>query len=240
MAEAGRMDVTTLRARLAPLATPEQKASAEAYFKGVVPFLGLKLPLLDGVFKELRPALDALPAARRLSLAEALLDEEEFELRQLGVLVLHRDVKRLPAGWLPGFEPVLLRRATNWGTADSFAGRVLRFRLPEAEDRAHLVGWAAHPSPWLRRMACVAFVNEARKGLYAEEIRAEVDGALALDHRFAQLGAGWLLRERWLAAPAEVEAFLTRQGPRMRREALRYAIEKMPAEGRAALLSLPA
>jgi len=55
-----------------------------------------------------------------------------------------------------------------------------------------------------------------------------VRGALALDHRFSQLGAGWVLRERWLAAPAEVEAFLSVQGPLMRREALRYAIEKMP------------
>lgn len=231
------MTVAALRARLAALATPAQKASAEAYFKGVVPFLGVKLPRVDTFFKELRPELDALPAPDRLALATALLDEDVFELRQLGVLVLNREVRRLPPGWLPALEPVLLRRATNWGTADSFAGRVLRFRLPVDEERAHLVGWAANESPWLRRMACVAFVNEARKGLYADEIRAVVAGALALDHRFAQLGAGWLLRERWLAAPAEVEALLARAAPRMRREALRYAIEKMPPERRAALLT---
>lgn len=224
------VDALTLRA------TAEQKASAEAYFKGAVPFLGVKMPVVDEVFKASRAARAALTLPERLSLARELFDQDPFELRHLGILTLAADVKRLPDGWLADLEPLLDRRCTNWGTADAFAGRVLRNRLGDDADRARIVGWATTQSPWRRRMACVTFVNEAHKGVHAEEIRAVVAGALAIDHRFSQLGAGWLLRNRWLAAPAEVEAFLRAERGRMRREALRYAIEKMPKGLQGALL----
>ncbi len=228
--------VAALAAGLGAIATPEQKRQAEAYFKGALPFLGVKGPALDAFFKSRLPELAAMTPAERFELCRACLAEEAAELRHFGVLTLQREVKRLPAGWLATLRPVLELRATNWGTADAFSGRVLRYRLPDPADRTAVVAWSAAASPWLRRMACVAFVNEARKGVYAEEIRVVVPAALALDHRFAQLGAGWLLRERWLAAPAEVEGFLREHGRAMQREAVRYAVEKMPAPLRAEIM----
>ena len=230
-----------LHAALVAESSPEQKRSADAYFKGALPFLGVKGPAVDAVFKGSKAARAALTASERLALGALLLGESELaEVRHLGILTLSAEVKRLPPGWLEAIEPTLERQCTNWGTADAMAGRVLRYRLPDAADRARMVTWATSSSPWLRRMACVAYVNEAHKGLYADEIRVVVPAALALDHRFSQLGAGWLLRNRWLAAPAEVEAFLWRERGNMRREALRYAIEKMPPGLQAAFLSGPA
>jgi len=220
---------TQLYEGLQAVATPAQRASAEAYFKGAIPFLGVKGPDVDAVFKASRPARAKVEPGARFALAIRLLDSDPAELRQLAVLLLHADRKVLPAGWLAPIEGLLDRRCTNWGTADAFAGRVLRYRLPDDADRERITAWSSSESPWRRRMACVAFVNEAHKGLYGAEIGVVVRGALQLDHRFSQLGAGWLLRNRWLAAPAEVEAFLLAERGRMRREALRYAIEKMPS-----------
>lgn len=233
-------NVAVLRAALEARATETKKSAAEAYFKGAVPFLGVKGPELDALFAATRPALDTLAAPARYALAVALLEQEAAELRHLGILTLHREVKRLPAGWLEGLRPLVERRATNWGTADAFAGRVVRYRLPDGTVRDELLRWSTADSPWLRRIACVAFVNEARKGLYPDDIRQVVPAALGLDHRFAQLGAGWLLRERWLAAPEEVEAFLRAHGPAMHREAVRYAVEKMPPTLRGELLAATA
>jgi 3-methyladenine DNA glycosylase AlkD len=169
----------------------------------------------------------------------SLLDSPVAEEQSLGGLVLSREKKRLPVDTVARIEPIFDRRTLGWATCDLICGRVLRWRLPDPAERARLDAWSAHPSPWRRRAACVAHVNEARKGLYGEEIDRAVRGALALDHRFSQLGAGWVLRERWLAAPAEVEAFLSVQGPLMRREALRYAIEKMPPALQQRFLHLP-
>jgi len=231
------MDVEQLEQRLRLRAGAAQKAGAEAYFKGAVPFRGVKSPEVLAVFRELQTELDQLDGEARLSLSFALLDQEWAELRHLGVLSLHRGRKMLPTDWLVRAEPILVRRATNWGTADAFAMKVLRYRMPIADDKARVLTWANAESPWLRRMACVAFEAEARKGQYAEEIRVVVAGALGLQHRFSQLGAGWLLRERWRAAPEEVEAFLLENGARMSREAVRYAVERIPTERRQSLLA---
>lgn len=231
------MNVAALRAQVEAVATPAQRKQAEAYFKGALPFLGARGPDVDALFKAARPALGAMAAPARFALATELLSQEPAELRHLGVLLLSQDHKLLPADWLSRLAPVLRRQATNWGTADAFAGRVLRYRLPVDADRLQVVAWAQDPSPWLRRIAAVCFVNEARKGVYAAEIAVVVAGALALDHRFSQLGAGWLLRERWRADPAGVEAFLRREGWRMQREAVRYAVEKMPTALRLELMA---
>lgn len=230
------LTVSWVRAALEPLATAAQKSGAEAYFKGAVPFLGVKGPAVDQIAHAALPAYRAMAAPQRLDLALALLDEPEFELRHVGVYLLHRDRRVLPDGWLPRAEPILVRQATNWGVADDVAGKVLRYRIPHEADRAYIVGWSRSASPWLRRMACVAFVAWARRGAYAAEIDTVVRGAVALDHRFAQLGAGWLLRERWLAEPAAVETFLRENAHSMQREAVRYAIEKMPPAQRAGYL----
>jgi 3-methyladenine DNA glycosylase AlkD len=221
---------------LQKVATPAQKASAEAYFKGAVPFIGATGPKVDAVFKAAIPPLKLCSEAERFTAGKALLGEEYFELRNLGIMVLNRDVKKLPQNWFESLEPVVEQRCTNWGTADNFSGRVLRHRLPIEADRKRLMAWASDTNPWKRRMTCVAFVNEAKKGIYSEEIWIAAHGALALDHRFSQLGAGWLLRERWLAAPEEVETFLKANKGKMRREALRYAIEKMPKNKQLELL----
>jgi 3-methyladenine DNA glycosylase AlkD len=219
-----------LHDQLQTVASPERKASAEAYFKNAVVFIGASAPQTEQIFKDFLPTLKTIPIEARFSLGISLLDQDFFELQSLGTMVLHRDSKKFAQDSLEILEPILDRRATNWGTADTIAGRILRYRLPDAKDRAQITAWSLQTNPWKRRLACVAFVNEARKGLYAEEIRKVVPAALALDHRFVQLGAGWLLRERWRAAPTEVEDYLKQEGVNMRREALRYAIEKMPKD----------
>lgn len=61
---------------------------------------------------------------------------------------------------------------------------------------------------------------------------------LKYDERFNQLGMGWLLREMYLADPKGVDAFIRQHYSSFTREALRYAIEKMPEEERTALLNL--
>jgi 3-methyladenine DNA glycosylase AlkD len=228
-----------LRAALLEGADPAVAAAQSAYHKGVLEHRGWKGPQVEALFKQTVPALDALSPSARLDVGLSLLDSPVAEEQSLGGLVLSREKKRLPVDTVARIEPIFDRRTLGWATCDLICGRVLRWRLPDPAERARLDAWSAHPSPWRRRAACVAHVNEARKGLYGEEIDRAVRGALALDHRFSQLGAGWVLRERWLAAPAEVEAFLSVQGPLMRREALRYAIEKMPPALQQRFLHLP-
>jgi 3-methyladenine DNA glycosylase AlkD len=217
-----------LRERLAQGADPQQAAAQRDYHKGAMEHLGWRGPALKAVQSQLVTQLKQSPE-EALELGWALVDSPVAEEQSLGMALLERFRKHLPAQTVAQIEPIFDRRVQGWATCDGICGRVLRWRLSRPPERARISGWARHESPWRRRAACVAFVNEARHGLYSTEVREVVEGALALDHRFAQLGAGWLLRERWLAAPAEVTLFLERRGSQMRREALRYAVEKMPA-----------
>lgn len=230
------LEVERLRGLLRAGRDPDVAAGQTAYLKGLVRFYGWKGPRVAALSRAEQTVTKGWAPAQRIDLGLRLLDSEWGEEQQLGLLILYRHRQSAPTDLTLRLEPIFDRRATNWATCDAICGRVLRHRLPQAADRARLLRWSESANTWRRRAACVAYVNEARKGLYAEEIRLVVPQALAIDERFVQLGAGWLLRERWLAAPDEVVAFLRAQGGEMRREALRYAIEKMPPEQREALL----
>ncbi len=111
----------------------------------------------------------------------------------------------------------------------SRSGRLLR-PLVAADPRAcrRIVGWSRARSTWRQRAAAVAFVSLAHRGQHDREILTVCPRIVRTDERFVQLGMGWVLRELWRASPDAVVAFLGTHRARIRREALRYAVEKMP------------
>ena len=126
----------------------------------------------------------------------------------------------------------------DWGTCDGIAARVLRPLVERnPRTRAGLVRWRRSPNPWRRRCAAVAFVSEARRGRCAREVVTICTGLAAVPERFSQLGMGWLLREFSHADRSRVVAFLRRHHRRVNREALRYAIERMPRQLQLELLA---
>lgn len=73
----------------------------------------------------------------------------------------------------------------------------------------------------------MAYVKLAKHGEHTDDIVAIVNDVIKNQERFAQLGAGWVLRELWLAEPQLVVDFITERYHLFTREGLRYAIEKM-------------
>jgi hypothetical protein len=73
-------------------------------------------------------------------------------------------------------------------------------------------------------------VNLARYGNVIAEVLQACKITIKNPERFAQLGAGWVLRELWLAESSTVEAFIKEHHQRVSREGLRYGIEKMPTK----------
>jgi 3-methyladenine DNA glycosylase AlkD len=83
----------------------------------------------------------------------------------------------------------------------------------------------------------VTFVKVARFGQHNEEVIAVCGRVVRNPERFAQLGAGWALRELSLADRDRVVEFLRSHYACVSREGLRYAIEKMPASLQRRLLT---
>lgn len=73
----------------------------------------------------------------------------------------------------------------------------------------------------------MAYVKLAKHGEHTDDIFAIVNDVIKNQERFAQLGAGWVLRELWLAEPQLVVDFITERYHHFTREGLSYAIEKM-------------
>jgi 3-methyladenine DNA glycosylase AlkD len=83
---------------------------------------------------------------------------------------------------------------------------------------------------WTRRAAAVSLIVPARKGLFLNDI-LEIAGKLLLDKDdMVQKGYGWMLKVASMAHREEIFGFVMEHKQIMPRTALRYAIEKMPAE----------
>lgn len=227
-----------MRRQIVRRADPRVKEGAERYFKYQVRFLGLNTPGLREVAREVEPLLKTRPVSSLVAECFHLMHSEWAEERHIGIALLGRNVKRLPPGFLRMLEPVFDRTVGDWGACDHIASRILRpLVVTSPSARQRIVSWRKARSPWRQRVSAVAFVNEAKRGKYNRNILTICSTLVKNRDRFVQLGMGWVLRELYLADDRIVLAFLRRFYHLINREALRYAIEKMPTAMQTRLLA---
>lgn len=85
----------------------------------------------------------------------------------------------------------------------------------------------------MRRASAVTLIIPARKGLFINDIFEIADILLADKDDLVQKGYGWMLKAASEAYMEKVFDFVIARKAIMPRTALRYAIEKMPAEMKA-------
>lgn len=235
-----------LRARLETRAIQAKKEWWERYLKGAVPFLGVPMADIRAAVFEWQEEHDLTPQAlRRASLA--MLARPTGEEKLAGILAMQ--VLLLPRGELRGERdlPRIARAfdrgdVADWNTCDWLCVRVLGPLIErEGPPTAELVAaWTGAPGLWRRRAGVVAFVNLASLGDHAVPglVDTVLTGCADLvtdPERFAQTGAGWVLRDLSDAEPDRVFAFVTEHRDTMSREAIRMAASRLPDEQRAAL-----
>lgn len=226
------------RQRLHAIADPAVKAGAERYFRGAVPFIGVKSPRVREVARALYGDYGNQDAQAIVDGALALLRAPHQEEKQLAVLLLERLKRRWPPSLLSQLEQVFDESVHDWATCDAIAGRVLHPLMGrDAKAIARVATWSRARHAWRQRAAAVAFVKSARTGAHNDVILAICSRIVKNPDRFVQLGMGWLLRELYLADAHVTLDFLRRHGASIRREALRYAIEKMPKRVQAQVLA---
>jgi len=132
------------------------------------------------------------------------------------------------------FEHWLNHYVTNWADCDTLCNHTIGLFLMKYPDFvARLKTWAKSPNRWIRRGSAVSLIIPTRKGLFLNDI-FEIAGILLLDKDdLVQKGYGWLLKIASEASQKEVFDYVIRHKSVMPRTALRYAIEKMPADMKA-------
>jgi 3-methyladenine DNA glycosylase AlkD len=234
----------TILTSLKETASAKEAASRNAYFKGVVKFHGLTGPQYTSIAKVHTPAVRSLLEAQgrpafydlfttlmktdyqeeksvATNLMRDVLNKKPFSLNSADLEFLGKDV----------FDAQL---AYDWGTVDTLCGKVIHFILVNDGNNSNspvnqtLLQWARQTDlPWKQRASCVAYVKLAKHGNHTDIIMEIAQSCISNQHRFVQLGCGWMLREAYLADPQRVVRFITDNYNDFTREGLRYAIEKM-------------
>jgi 3-methyladenine DNA glycosylase AlkD len=93
--------------------------------------------------------------------------------------------------------------------------------------------WAVSKNRWVKRAAAVSLIIPARKGLWLEEILEIATIQLQDQDDMVQKGYGWMLKSASESQLNPVFKFVMQHKAVMPRTALRYAIEKMPADKKA-------
>ena len=89
--------------------------------------------------------------------------------------------------------------------------------------------WTRSKNRWLRRAAAVSLIVPVRDRLLLEEVFRTAGALLEDRDDMVQKGYGWMLKEASNVFPDELFEYVMNSRNRMPRTALRYAIEKYPA-----------
>ena len=129
-----------------------EAAEMAAYHKIDRPYLGVRVPVIDALARDLR---QSLPLEERLALASALWDMGIHETMVAAAKLLEQARIRpddsaawaLISGWAPGFN--------GWAVSDHAATAGQKRLVAEPSRAAELAAWVEHENRWTRRAALV-------------------------------------------------------------------------------------
>jgi 3-methyladenine DNA glycosylase AlkD len=234
-----------LLARLDQAANPKTKDWWDRYLRGAIKFRGVKMG-------DVRTAVHAwvktegwgerLSPREQIDLALSLFHGPYAEDKIAGTLYLQEIL--LPGGainWrvnLPRFAQLFDEgHIADWNTCDWFCVKVLGpLAQREGETCARAIaGWRSAGNLWRHRASAVAFVNLAKRGEanfggFTEMLLESCASLVQRSERFAQTGAGWVLRELSGAEREQVVAFIEAHLEQLSGEAFERAIGRLPTE----------
>lgn len=217
--------------------TPEKAAVLYKFFKTGKgqygegdKFLGLPVPLIRETIKPF--------CSMTLPEILELLHSEWHEVREAALFIMawqfshsaEKEQKRIFAAYLANTKYI-----NSWDLVDLSCPAIVGGWLMD-KDRAVLRRLAKSPLLWDRRIAMVSCLKFIRGG--ENKTAFEIAEMLLGDKEdLMHKATGWMLRETGkYCGAADLLAFLQKHYADMPRTALRYAIEKFPAEQRRKML----
>jgi 3-methyladenine DNA glycosylase AlkD len=195
-------------------------ASASAYLRHQFPFLGITLPRLRALLRD----VPMPPPDEAVAWAQACWALPEREYQYAGLGALRRVARRLPAGCLPDLRGLITTKSW-WDTVDALATQVVgTLVLQHPSLVAEMDRWIEDDDIWLARTAI----------LHQERWKAQTDARRlfaycerrATDREFfIRKAIGWALRSYAATNPEAVQRFVLDHEPVLsglsRREAMR-------------------
>jgi 3-methyladenine DNA glycosylase AlkD len=223
--------ISKISAELAQLADEGTIHNSQSFFKERVTYHGVRTALVNQAARRFYLDIKHLSKDEILDLAEELLKTDYNEEAYIAFDWAYRLRDQYQPGDFIRFENWLQNYVNNWAKCDTMCNHAVGAfieRYPEYLPNLKL--WATSENRWLRRASAVSLILPARKGSFLQDVFAIADRLLLDQDDLVQKGYGWLLKEASKLHQQEVYAYVVAHKTTMPRTALRYAIEKMPAD----------
>jgi len=226
--------IPRIRKELAENIDPKTKDSAKNYFKEEIKVYGIKTAVVTNIAKRYFNELKGKDKKEIFSLCEELLKSgymEESFIAYNWAYWLHKQYEekdfRIFENWVDTY-------VSNWAECDTLCNHAVGTFIEKYPAYVEeLKKWTKSKNRWARRASAVSLILPTRRGMFLREV-FEISDALMTDQDdLVQKGFGWLLKEAGKAHQKEVFNYVMKNKKAMPRTALRYAIEKFPADLRA-------
>jgi len=222
--------VKQLRNELKANADAQGKKSFQRFFKEHVKAYGIKTAIVIKIAKKYFLEIENLDKEEIFAICRQLYMSgfsEEAGIASIWVDKIHD--RFLPADFKI-FESWINEYIDNWAKCDVFCNHAVGSFIQMYPDYlAELKRWTKSKNRWLRRAAAVSLIIPAKKGMFLKDIFEIAESLLTDEDDMVQKGYGWMLKEASRKHQRQVFDFVVKNKSDMPRTALRYAIEKMPA-----------
>jgi len=227
-----------IRRELRENADEATRESGLTFFREEVRLYGLKTAAVRNIAKKYYKDIKGAGKAETFRLCEGLWQSGYMEESFIACDWSYRVRKEYEPEDFEVFERWVTRYVTNWASCDTLCNHsVGTFIEMYPEHLDDMKRWALSENRWVRRAAAVSLIVPAREGRFLSHI-LDIAGILLTDSDdMVQKGYGWMLKAASQAHQPDVFDWVMNNKAKMPRTALRYAIEKMPGELRAAAMA---
>lgn len=220
-----------IRSDLQNSSDEKTRQSGHRFFKEEVKMYGVKSATVAAIGKKHFKSVAHLSKNEIFDLCEVLLQSGMMEEGFIACHWSNNMQKYFEPADIKVFEHWIENYITNWATCDTLCNHTVgEFFMKYPNFISVLNNWAISKNLWMRRASAVSLIIPARKGMFLKDIFGLAEILLTDKEDMVQKGYGWMLKASSEAYRDNIFSFVMNHKTRMPRTALRYAIEKMPAD----------
>ncbi len=224
--------LSEMRKELISNVDKKYKDGAERYFKEKIICYGVRTPIVRRLGKKYFNNFKHLPKKDIFLLCEELFKSGLCEESTIAAQWVFRLKSRFESEDFILFERWISLYLDNWAKIDDFCSHPMNHLITVFPKLIPKVkAWSKSGNMWMRRASAVSFISGS-SDFYSKNLCHvfDVAGTLLKDKEdLVQKGYGWMLKVAANFFQKDVFDFVMKNKKLMPRTALRYAIEKMPA-----------
>lgn len=223
--------IEKLREELIAKSDEQLQKSSQYFFKEYIRCYGMKSATLSTICKDYFKMVKDKTKAEIFDLCDELWQSGVIEEGFVACNWSYYIRKKYKPDDLKLFEEWIDSYVNNWASCDTMGNHTVGSFLEMYPEFVHeLKRWTQSPNRWMRRASAISLIVPARHGKFLQDIFEIADLLLLDGDDMVRKGYGWMLKVASQSHQKEVFDYVMSKKAIMPRTALRYAIEKMPAE----------